>query len=166
LCVKGFGHSTRNADLSPTRRYGRLRTFMMLIVCFCCVGLLSGNASATQTGESEERTVLASFYGRGDGFHGKRRADGVVFDANDSTVVAHRTLPFGTSILLTNEGGESHCVYVRDRGPWKRGRELDLSYGGAKKLGFVQQGITRLTMRVVDSCTVFNSGRIVPSPPT
>jgi peptidoglycan lytic transglycosylase len=63
---------------------------------------------------------------------------------------AHRTLPFGTKLRVTNvKTSKSVVVRVNDRGPFIPGRELDLSYSAAETLGMVEQGVTTVQMTVV-----------------
>lgn len=82
----------------------------------------------------------ASHYGDGDGFHGRRTACGGVHDKNGMTT-AHRTLPCGTRVLITNKAnGKSVVVTVSDRGPFIRGREWDLSSGAARLIGITGLG--------------------------
>jgi rare lipoprotein A len=82
--------------------------------------------------------VVASWYGPG--FHGRRTASGQVFDQKRFTA-AHKTLPFGTRLRVTNlRNGRSVLVTVNDRGPFVRNRQLDLSLGAARHLGIVQPG--------------------------
>ncbi|RJP31304.1 MAG: septal ring lytic transglycosylase RlpA family protein [Actinobacteria bacterium] len=69
----------------------------------------------------------------GEEFHGKSTASGVIFNMYDFTC-AHRTLPFGTWLLVTFRGGQT-IVQVNDRGPFVPGRVLDLSYGSARSIG-------------------------------
>jgi rare lipoprotein A len=86
--------------------------------------------------------MVASWYGPK--YHGRRTASGVVFDMNDLTA-AHKTLPFGTRLKVTHVGNHrSVIVEVNDRGPFITGRDLDLSYGAARKLGMVEQGVARV----------------------
>lgn len=60
---------------------------------------------------------------------------------------AHKTLQFGTKLRVTNpDNKKSVIVIVNDRGPFIRGRDLDLSYGAAKKIGIVKQGVGRVTI--------------------
>jgi rare lipoprotein A len=81
---------------------------------------------------------------------GKRTASGQRFDPNGHTV-AHRTLPFGTKLQLTNpENGKSIIATVNDRGPFIRGTGLDVSRGIAQYLNFIKKGKTKLNMRVLD----------------
>ena len=76
----------------------------------------------------------ASWYGPG--FHGKKTASGEVYDQNAMTA-AHKTLPFGTNLRVTNTAnGRSVVVRVNDRGPFVAGRDLDLSRAAAQQLGF------------------------------
>ncbi|MBD3241753.1 MAG: septal ring lytic transglycosylase RlpA family protein [Chitinivibrionales bacterium] len=81
---------------------------------------------------------VASYYGPG--FHGKQTANGERFDMHGMTA-AHRTLPFGTRLRVTNRNnGKSVVVRVNDRGPFKKGRVLDVSYGAAKRLDMLGSG--------------------------
>jgi rare lipoprotein A len=91
---------------------------------------------------------VASFYGRE--FQGRRTASGVIFDCNEMTC-AHRTLPFGTRLRVTNvENGRSVVVRVTDRGPYARGRIIDLSLAAARELGFVEKGVARVRLERVN----------------
>jgi len=85
----------------------------------------------------------------GPGFHGRRTANGEVFDTNELTM-AHRTLPFGTEVRVTNlANGRSVVLRVNDRGPYVRGRIADLSHAAAARLGFVDDGVTRARIEVI-----------------
>ena len=95
--------------------------------------------------------VTASWYGPG--FHGRRTASGERFDANGMSA-AHPTLPFGTPVCVTNvANGRSVRVRVTDRGPYRRGRSLDLSYGAARRLGIVDRGTARVRVEPAASCS-------------
>lgn len=86
-----------------------------------------------------EQVGEASFYGTG--FHGKKTATGETFDQNDKTA-AHPTLPLGTKATVTNlENGTSVDVKINDRGPYVKGRDIDLSKGAAKELGMTKDGV-------------------------
>jgi len=88
--------------------------------------------------------ALASFYS-----HGQRTASGEKFDPHDLTA-AHRTLPFGTRIRVTNPTtGQSVTVRVNDRGPFVRGRAIDVSSSAAKMLGITRQGVAKVKLDVV-----------------
>jgi rare lipoprotein A len=90
---------------------------------------------------------MASYYGRH--FAGARTASGQRFDP-DGLTAAHRTLPFGTKLLVTNpRTGQSVTVTVNDRGPWHGNRVLDLSDAAAAKIGIVQAGSGMVQMAVM-----------------
>ena len=103
--------------------------------------------AACQTVDSKplnNSTVVSSWYQSG-----KLTASGQRFDPNGLSA-AHRTLPFGTKLRLTNpNNGKSIIVTVNDRGPFIRGTGLDVSRGAAQQLGFISQGKTRLQMQVM-----------------
>ncbi len=83
-------------------------------------------------------TGVVSYYGRK--FHGRPTASGERFDMNAMTA-AHKTLPFGSVVRLTNPGnGRSVTVRINDRGPFVRGRTIDVSRAAAEKLGIVGRG--------------------------
>lgn len=89
-------------------------------------------------------TGLASWYGSR--HHGKRTASGEVFNQEKFTA-AHRTLPWGSRVKVTNlANGKSVEVRINDRGPFSKGRIIDLSRAAARSLGMVEQGIT--TVRI------------------
>ncbi len=95
-----------------------------------------------------EQEGYASFYGTQ--HHGRRTASGEVFDAGRLTA-AHRTLPFGTKVRVTNLNNGRHVVVrVNDRGPFRRGRVIDVSRRAAKELGFLRAGTTRVRIEVLE----------------
>lgn len=87
--------------------------------------------------------TVASWYGPG--FNGRRTASGERFDQWAMTA-AHRTLPFGTLVKVTHKG-RSVVVRINDRGPFIRGRHLDLSRGAAKRIGC--SGVCKVRMSVL-----------------
>jgi rare lipoprotein A len=90
---------------------------------------------------------MASWYGPG--FHGRRSASGERFNQNALTA-AHRNLPFGTKVRVTNlNNGRSVVVRINDRGPFVGGRIIDLSAGAAKMLGMIQSGVAPVEVEVV-----------------
>lgn len=92
-------------------------------------------------------TAVASWYGPD--YHGRKTANGEVFDMHGLTA-AHRSLPFGTRLRVTHpRTGRSVVVKINDRGPHVRGRDLDLSYGAAKAIGMVEEGVARLRIRTL-----------------
>jgi rare lipoprotein A len=91
--------------------------------------------------------VTASWYGSE--HHNKLTASGQRFDMNKNTL-AHKTLPLGTKVRLINpDNGKSAEGVVNDRGPYIKGRDVDVSYAMAKKLGFVKKGVTKLDIEAI-----------------
>ncbi len=89
-----------------------------------------------------------SFYGKNDGFAGKLTASGKVFNPQALTA-AHKTLPFGTRVRLTNtKNGKTVIVTITDRGPYIHGRELDVSYKAAQNLKFDKDGVANLKIDI------------------
>ena len=91
--------------------------------------------------------VTASWYGSE--HHNKLTASGQRFDMNKNTL-AHRTLPMGTKVRLVNpDNGKTAEGVVTDRGPYIKGRDVDVSYAMAKQLGFVRKGVTKLDIETI-----------------
>ncbi|MDE0159370.1 MAG: septal ring lytic transglycosylase RlpA family protein [Candidatus Dadabacteria bacterium] len=91
----------------------------------------------------------ASWYG--DKEHGKRSASGEVFNRNAYTA-AHKELPFGTVVRVTNrENGRQVRVRINDRGPYIRGRVIDLSYAAAEAIGLVRSGVVEVKVEVLST---------------
>jgi rare lipoprotein A len=90
---------------------------------------------------------LASWYGKR--HHGRLTASGVVFDQNALTA-AHRTLPFGTRVRVTNlENGRQVVVQITDRGPYRSRRVIDLSRKAAQALGMFTPGVVRVRLETL-----------------
>ena len=96
------------------------------------------------SGAGRSFSGMASYYGNESG---SRTASGQRMNANAMTC-AHRSLPFGTKLRVTH-GGRSVVVTVNDRGPFVRGRVLDLSTGAARAIGLTSAGVGRVTAEVV-----------------
>ena len=104
-------------------------------------------------GRLRQQIGLASYYGPG--LHGERTASGEIFNQNE-LVAAHRTLPFGTIVRVTNlENGRQVHVRINDRGPFGRNRRkgtiIDVSKAAARHLKFTRDGIVRVRVEVVDN---------------
>ncbi len=96
---------------------------------------------------SYDETGIASWYG--EAFHGKYTANGEIFDLNGITA-AHRTLPLPSIVQVTNlENGRSIMVRVNDRGPFARGRIIDVSRRSAQLLGFEGKGTAKVRVRIM-----------------
>lgn len=105
----------------------------------------NANASMTPTsGSGHSFSGVASFYGNESG---SKTASGQRFNQNAMTA-AHRSLPFGTKLRVTHRG-QSVIVTINDRGPFIRGRVLDLSTGAARAIGLTGAGVGRVTAEVV-----------------
>jgi rare lipoprotein A len=108
------------------------------VVLGCTLGATSTAAEETKP----IQTGAASWYGPG--FHGKRTANGETFNTNALTA-AHKTLPFGTQLRVTNERtGKSVVVRINDRGPYAHGRVIDLSKAAAEAVGI--EGVGQVTL--------------------
>jgi rare lipoprotein A len=95
------------------------------------------------------QTGIASWYGPG--FHGKTTASGIIYNQHNLTA-AHQTLPLGTRVLVTNlDNGKSIEVLINDRGPFAKGRIIDLSYAAAESLGMIGPGTIPVRIEVVGS---------------
>jgi rare lipoprotein A len=91
--------------------------------------------------------VVASWYGQE--HHGKAMANGERFDMN-AAIIAHKEIPLGTRVELENPlTGQRVKAVVADRGPYVEGRDVDLSYGLAKRLSLVEKGVGPLVMKVI-----------------
>jgi rare lipoprotein A len=91
---------------------------------------------------------VASWYSND--FHGSKTSNGEKYD-KDAFTAAHRMLPFGTIIKVTNiKNGRSAYVRVNDRGPHKASRKIDMSYASAKKIGMINDGVARVRLEVMN----------------
>ena len=96
-----------------------------------------------------DETGIASWYGEETAILGRPTANGEVFDPKIATA-AHKTLPLPSVVRVTNlDNGKSLVVRVNDRGPFAKGRIIDLSHEGARILGFVKQGTARVRVQVL-----------------
>ena len=104
-----------------------------------CLSFVTGETLA-----ASGQCGTASWYGPG--FNGKKSASGERFNQNAMTA-AHKTLPFGTKLKVTNQkNGKTVVVRINDRGPFIKGRVIDLSKAAANRLGFISSGVTNICM--------------------
>jgi rare lipoprotein A len=130
---------------AASRRGGALRR-ALAVTGFVAIGATTAVAGPVARHPSEG---LASFYGRE--HHGGPTASGERFDMRGLTA-AHRSLPFGTRLEITNiANGRSVVVRINDRGPYVRSRVVDVSRAAAEQLGFVRSGVTRVRLRPVEA---------------
>jgi rare lipoprotein A len=103
--------------------------------------------AAQATADADLGSGHASYYGNE--LAGRRTASGEMFNPSDFTA-AHRTVAFGTRVKVTHLGnGREVIVRVNDRGPWGRGRIIDLSYAAAKELGMHRSGTAQVKLTMV-----------------
>ncbi len=125
------------------------RTPILMVVRRLAVALLL--FVATLAAADPEMQGYASWYGGK--FHGRLTSNGEVFDTNEMTA-AHKTLPFGSLVKVTNlDNGMSTVVRINDRGPFIEGRVIDLSRAAADEIGMVGIGIARVTLEIVGFAT-------------
>ena len=90
---------------------------------------------------------IASYYAHK--FHGRRTASGRIYDMNQM-VAAHKELPFGTMVRVTNLSNKKYAeLEIVDRGPFVAGRVIDVSYAAARHLDFIKQGTVRVKVEII-----------------
>ncbi len=125
----------------------------LLFISMASVVLGSQSSGTIQSGDVKiigdvKQRVTAGWYGPR--HHKKVTANGQRYNMFKNTL-AHRTLPFGTKVrLVTLDNKKSIIGVVNDRGPYIKGRDLDVSYGLAKQLGFVRKGVVKLYMSKIE----------------
>lgn len=131
-----------------TVRYLSLLAFALVSACSVPPGRIRvpvpppADSRVSQTG-------IASWYGPG--FHGKATASGDVYNQNEMTA-AHQTLPLGSKVMVTNmENGRTAEVLVNDRGPFAKGRIIDLSFAAAQSIDMVGPGTALVRLDVLDA---------------
>lgn len=122
----------------------RIQALAILLV----LGLFSCKTSSSPAGKGNAKittdTGMASFYANK--HNGKKTASGERYQSNKLTA-AHKTLPFGTIVKVTNlSNGKTVDVRINDRGPFARGRIIDLSRSAAKKIDMINAGVTKVKL--------------------
>ena len=134
-----------------------VRARMLALLVVLSTWLVPGCARNTQPRDTSPAPVVirtlngfATYYGRG--FAGKQTASGEIFNPNEM-VAAHRTLPLGTRVRVTNlENGRRVTLRVIDRGPYSGRRNIiDVSEGAARRLDFIKEGRVRVRVDVLSS---------------
>jgi rare lipoprotein A len=106
-----------------------------------------GSSLSAHVRSHHRRNNIASYYASR--FHGRTTASGDPYDENQLTA-AHRTLPFGTRVRVTNlRNARSVIVRVTDRGPFAPGRVIDVSRCAARQLGFLRRGIAQVRLETL-----------------
>ena len=127
-----------------------LKKVLVLAIGVLIIASLSACGTGPQVRETPRYQAegLASYYGKK--FHGRRTASGERFNMNAMTA-AHRSLKFGTRVKVTNlRNKRSVTVRINDRGPFIRGRIIDLSYAAAKKIRMLGDGVVRVRVTVLN----------------
>ena len=132
--------------------YSVLVSATLMIVMFALAPSLQAPLIAHATAQSAHPlktwTVRASWYGPT--FQGHLTANGELYDMAAMTA-AHQTLPFGSMVRLTNtRTGKTAVVRINDRGPYVEGRDIDLSYHAAEKLGIIGSGVSKVRMELIE----------------
>ncbi|NQT79783.1 MAG: septal ring lytic transglycosylase RlpA family protein [Candidatus Aminicenantes bacterium] len=118
-----------------------------LLYILASVILLTSCAGMQYFPSGNEQKGIASWYGTD--FHGKTTSNKEIYNMHAMTA-AHKTLPFGTYVRVTNlNSGKSVIVRINDRGPFVKGRIIDLSYAAAKKLGMSETGVAPVKIKVL-----------------
>jgi rare lipoprotein A len=118
--------------------------YFPLICSFILVSLNGFSQNKNQNFEVGE----ASFYGKK--WDGRRTSSGEILRSHKMTA-AHRTLPFGTKVLVTNLENCSYVVVkINDRGPHIKKRIIDLSWGAAKELGIISAGLAKVEVAILE----------------
>ena len=122
-----------------------------LLIIFSALLLTACASTGSEGYYSSDRVIKKSYYGTASWYQsGKKTANGERFDPNKYSV-AHRTIPFGTMLRLTNvSNGNTLEVVVNDRGPFVRNKEIDVSRGAAQTLGFFHSGTAKLLIEVLE----------------
>ena len=111
------------------------------------LSLLAADVFASAALSVYKSSAVASYYA--DKYHGRKTSNGEVFNMYDLTA-AHKTLPFNTKVKVTNlSNGKSVIVRINDRGPFVKGREIDLSKAAAVKIGMIKSGTAKVSLEII-----------------
>ncbi len=125
----------------------------MLTACSSRSSSVSGSPKTIAYAKSHELVGHASWYGKR--FHGKLTASGETYNMRAYTA-AHKTLPFGTVVRVINTANsKSVDVKINDRGPFVRGRAIDLSQKAFEQIGNTNQGVAPVRMEILDDSNTF-----------
>lgn len=127
--------------------------FVLMILAGCSSTSATGGSKTKNYTKSHTLIGQASWYGNK--FHGKRTASGETYNMNAYTS-AHKTLPFGTIVRVTNTANnKSVDVKINDRGPYVKGRVIDLSYKAFVQIGDVKKGTVPVKIEIIDDSNTF-----------
>ena len=135
------------ARLARAQRLAAFVALSLLVLGTALPGDAVARSVKARVKKARRESGLASYYGPEFAF--RRTANGEMFDPHRMTA-AHRSLPFNTRIRVTNlANGRRVVLRINDRGPYRKGRILDLSYAAAKRLGFAKGGLARVRIDVL-----------------
>ncbi|RIJ37529.1 septal ring lytic transglycosylase RlpA family protein [Pontibacter oryzae] len=124
------------------------KCFIFSLIIFLFVGISQPIFAHNNSGKAKTQKGEASWYGSR--YHGRKTSSGERYNKNDMTA-AHKTLPFGTKVKVTNlDNNESVIVRINDRGPFVGDRIIDVSEAAARKLEFHAQGVGNVRIEVLN----------------
>jgi len=120
---------------------------LMLVGTLLAVSGCGGGSSGPSSEAGSVQEGEASYYAHR--YHGRTTANGEIYDENKMTA-AHKTLPFGTTVRVTNlANGKKVVVRINDRGPFIKGRIIDLSYKAAGELDYISRGVVKVRVEIL-----------------
>ncbi|MEZ8022726.1 septal ring lytic transglycosylase RlpA family protein [Vibrio sp. 1F255] len=126
---------------------------VLMILAGCTSTSAVGSSKTKEYAKSHTLVGKASWYG--DKFHGRLTASGETYNMNANTA-AHKTLPFGTIVRVTNtDNNKSVDVKINDRGPYVKGRVIDLSHKAFSQIGDVKKGVVKVKIEIIDDSNTF-----------
>ena len=142
------------AHLNHMKKSHIIFTALILMILAGCTSTSAvGSSKTKEYAESHALAGKASWYG--DKFHGRLTASGETYNMNANTA-AHKTLPFGTIVRVTNTANnKSVDVKINDRGPYVKGRVIDLSHKAFSQIGDVKKGVATVKIEIIDDSNTF-----------
>jgi rare lipoprotein A len=151
---------TKMLELGIKSGFGFMKSSILVLLLFVNIGFVQAGRPGTWQGESKPAKVehggakkgsvqvgMASYYGRE--FEGGPTSSGEIYRSSHLTA-AHRTLAFGTIVRVTNlTNGKKVIVRINDRGPFVKGRIIDLSLAAARRLDMIEAGVVKVRVEVV-----------------
>ena len=139
--------------------------WIIILLCTCCLGCMARQSHFDYSLPKQSRLIksqegIASWYGKD--FHGKKTSSGNIYDMHKLTA-AHKELPLGSQVRVTNlENRRQVEVLINDRGPFVRGRIIDLSYAAAKALDMVDQGTALVRIILISPLPAASKQSVLP----
>lgn len=148
LCLLKLWHKVYTMKRRLFMTWAAVRWILLMFLCAQGLEAPLVATPSTPIKPLKVWTGIASWYGPR--FQGRVTANGEPFDMTALTA-AHPTLPFGSLVRVTNpRSGKSQVVRINDRGPFIEGRELDVSYAVANKIGLINGGLVRLRLELLE----------------